>query len=304
MKRKGVFRNENGNVAVLMALSMTMLIGFVALAVDGGLALLERSRLQRAADAAALAGVLELPERPEQATEHARNAAALNGVAASAINVAFSDDRRDITVTARRTVPFYFAPVLGVNGASMSAEATARIAPLASGLKAVPLGVEHTTSLAFGTRVVLKVGASAGPGSFGALVLSGTGASEYERDLREGYPQLLRTGTVLATQTGNIAGPTKRAADEIIARCPSATYLNYPINCERAVLVPMVRAVTVDQNQVKQVVVTGFATFFIESVSSTSAGAEVVGRFIRRTASGEIGDDAPNYGTFGTRLIR
>jgi len=303
MRRKGVFRNENGNVAVLMALSMTMLIGFVALAVDGGLALLERSRLQRAADAAALAGVLELPERPEQAAEHARNAAAMNGVAAAAVNVEFSEDRRDITVTARRSVPFYFAPVLGVNAAEMHAAATARIAPLSSGFGAVPLGVEHTTSLTFGTRVALKVGTSAAPGAFGALVLSGTGASNYENDLREGYPQLLRTGTLLDTQTGNIAGPTKRAADEIIARCPSATYLDYPIDCARAVLVPMVRPIVAD-NQVKQVVVTGFATFFIESVSSTSAGAEVIGRFIRRTASGEVGDDAPNYGTFGTRLIR
>jgi hypothetical protein len=47
---------QRGNVVVLVAISMTLLIGFAALAIDLGQLYVARAELQRAADAAALAG--------------------------------------------------------------------------------------------------------------------------------------------------------------------------------------------------------------------------------------------------------
>src|SRR3954453_23081742 len=53
---RSILRDERGIVLVLSALSMTMLIGFVALAVEVGLWYKTRRMLQTAADSASLAG--------------------------------------------------------------------------------------------------------------------------------------------------------------------------------------------------------------------------------------------------------
>jgi len=51
--------DERGSVLILTALSMTVLMGFVALAIDAGNLYLTQSRLQTLADTAAMAGALE-----------------------------------------------------------------------------------------------------------------------------------------------------------------------------------------------------------------------------------------------------
>jgi len=63
MKRKSLkmlMKNEDGAVVVIVALMMTVLMGFAALAIDVGFMYNQRRSLQNAADAGALAGVLEL----------------------------------------------------------------------------------------------------------------------------------------------------------------------------------------------------------------------------------------------------
>lgn len=59
MKRMIRWREESGQVLVLMALSMTVLLGIVGFATDIGVMLRERRTVQTAADAAALAGAAE-----------------------------------------------------------------------------------------------------------------------------------------------------------------------------------------------------------------------------------------------------
>jgi hypothetical protein len=54
------FRNENGQALIFTALSMSMLLGFMALAIDVGLLFRAKRNLQIAADAAATAGALDL----------------------------------------------------------------------------------------------------------------------------------------------------------------------------------------------------------------------------------------------------
>ena len=57
--RKG---REDGQMLILFVLALGVLMGMVAMTVDVGLILHERRSLQNAADAAALAGVQELPD--------------------------------------------------------------------------------------------------------------------------------------------------------------------------------------------------------------------------------------------------
>ncbi|HBC32323.1 MAG TPA: hypothetical protein DC024_13910 [Clostridiales bacterium] len=69
-------RNESGQAMVFVALFLVVLMGFAALAVDVGAMTVQRSKLQNAADAAALAGALDYANAESTATQYAR----LNGV--------------------------------------------------------------------------------------------------------------------------------------------------------------------------------------------------------------------------------
>ena len=63
---------ERGSVAVLMALALTVLLGFAALVVDVGLSWAVRAETQTAADAAALAGAARLADGPAGAVAAVR----------------------------------------------------------------------------------------------------------------------------------------------------------------------------------------------------------------------------------------
>ena len=82
------FRNEEGQTVILTALCMTILLGFMALAVDVGMMFRAKRSLQSAADAAAVAAAIEmgyhgnngLTGSSNNVTAAADAAAALNGV--------------------------------------------------------------------------------------------------------------------------------------------------------------------------------------------------------------------------------
>ena len=63
---------EDGQVAIIVALTLTVMLGFGALVVDVGLNWAARTQLQSAADAAALAGAAELPGQPDEALAKVR----------------------------------------------------------------------------------------------------------------------------------------------------------------------------------------------------------------------------------------
>lgn len=75
-------KEEHGQVLVLVALSMTVLLGFLALAIDVGLLFRAKRNMQVAADAAAVAGALDYKYNASVTTAKstAQTAAAVNGV--------------------------------------------------------------------------------------------------------------------------------------------------------------------------------------------------------------------------------
>lgn len=83
-------RDERGFSLVLMSLFLVALLGMAGLVVDLGAWQVEASRIQQAADAAALAGVVRLPEGDTEARKRAIEVAADNG---------FDDAHPDVTVT-------------------------------------------------------------------------------------------------------------------------------------------------------------------------------------------------------------
>src|SRR2546429_7126187 len=90
--RRNDLTDDRGQTLAVVALMLTALFGFVGLVADIGWYELNMVRLQRAADAAALAGVVYLPGNISGAVTAAQNEAAKNG---------FPNGTNGVTVSAR-----------------------------------------------------------------------------------------------------------------------------------------------------------------------------------------------------------
>lgn len=118
-------KDEDGAVMVIVALALVILLGCMALVVDAGVMYVNRSNMQNVADAAALAGAQELPDK-DAAEDKAIEYAALNGVVIDEddVNPYYDDDK--IEVKCSKNVPYYFARALGFENADVSARAVAQ----------------------------------------------------------------------------------------------------------------------------------------------------------------------------------
>lgn len=120
-------RDEGGYVAILVALMFaTVLIGLAAIGVDVGRWSMQMERLQKAADAAALAGVTYLPNDLTTARSTAVAVAMRNGISdASMITVTQGARSSELVVTVRARVPNTFGAVLGYGNTTVARSATA-----------------------------------------------------------------------------------------------------------------------------------------------------------------------------------
>lgn len=80
LDRSAIRRGESGQAIVLIAFVAIGIVAMVGLAIDSGIGYLDATRLQRAADAAALAGVVWLPDNRTVGDARAQLAAEANGV--------------------------------------------------------------------------------------------------------------------------------------------------------------------------------------------------------------------------------
>ncbi|MGC8548072.1 MAG: pilus assembly protein TadG-related protein [Acidobacteriaceae bacterium] len=137
-----ILRDENGQALVLTALTMTLLVASLGLAVDVGMLFRARRQLQTAADAAATAGAQQLIYN-QSATSAADNAAAANGepngVNSTTVTVnnppqsgSFTSNN-DVQVVIQQAAPTYFMRVLGINTIQLTAQAVATDAKAGSG---------------------------------------------------------------------------------------------------------------------------------------------------------------------------
>ncbi|MEA4870176.1 hypothetical protein SDC9_92870 [bioreactor metagenome] len=120
-------KGESGQSAIIVAISMVVLCGFAALAIDIGRISVTRGQLQNAADAAALAGAQALPTAAA-AQSQAVLYAGINGVSAAntTATTPFSGTSSKIEVVCRGTVPYTFARVFGLSAKDISARSVAQ----------------------------------------------------------------------------------------------------------------------------------------------------------------------------------
>lgn len=221
---RSLWREESGQGLVVATLVMVVILGFAAMAIDVGLFLHERRELQKSADAAALAGVQELPQSSADAEQKAAEWAENNGIGdgeleAITVSTTYADNDT-ITVEVKREVPFVFARVLGLTSDTMRADATARVGSPTIGTGAMPWGLRESykewaeAEVGFGQPVVLMESAGGGAsGAFGSLCLDGEhcGADVYRDVVEEGAEVDLEEFYFM--KTGVMPGPTGQGLD-------------------------------------------------------------------------------------------
>ncbi|MBM3268600.1 MAG: hypothetical protein FJZ01_13200 [Candidatus Sericytochromatia bacterium] len=289
-----MYDRQRGSALLMVTALGLALTGFMALVADTGVLALEKSRLQSAADAAALAGALSLSGGTAAAAEKARAYVAANGLAPECATVDFPA-ADTVRVALAASTPAMLPVLVGADDHPVVAEAAARAETIETG-GARPFAVPETQFVA-GADYILKAGPRSGQqGNFRAVAIDGTGAQVYVQTILRGAAADVAVGSWLSTEPGNMAGPTDAAIDELIATTSaavgrvliddpgcSADHVCDPLNCRRIVVALLVDPLTFhDADGRSPVQVTGFARFYLVG---TNADGEVVGRFLRRLES-------------------
>jgi len=235
---QAIRRNERGQIIVLAALLMTVLMGFAALAIDVGSMASDKSDLQNAADAMALAAAADLPDA-SAATSAAHTWATKNGVDPSEIQSIQIQQQSlpnvpnpRVTVNLSRDHDFVFAKALGINSTDIEASASAMKTSYGGGDGIVPWTVQEAQKAAAnpGDLVTLKYDAhDSENGNFGPIAIDGTGASVYRNEEKYGCQSTICSegavtqgcqetapecdGADCYTEPGNMMGPTRDGVD-------------------------------------------------------------------------------------------
>lgn len=186
-----------------------------------------------------------------------------------------------LLIHSKKTVPMLFLPDKELN-VTIAASVPQPVGEVGG---AVPISVEEPEGgFVIGTEYVIKDGGGAGStGNYGPLALSGSGASDYEDDLKYGYEGTIKIGDLLTTKPGNVNGPTH---DAIEYRLGTAS-------TEDDILLVVI---TDDDPQGRdEITVKGFAAFKVTEVDHQGA---ITGEFIKYKTSAEPGSGAANYGVY------
>ena len=297
MKRiRSLIRNERGNVMVMFALSMTVLLGATAMVIDVGRLYHEKRILQNAMDAAALSGAQGLLTSEVSAASIAKELASKN---------AFPVDDGDLTITSQSikvskqsTVPMTFARVFGIQEASVSASAKAEIGLLKSTKRVTPIAIEYT---AIPNETELKCeNTGKHHGNCGYLDINSNGASGLADNIINGAE--LEVGTYVQTEPGQKWGPVEKAIQTLIgndagkSKCQSAATADY--SCSRIIIIPLID--TWDGvNGKSSVKVVGLAAYWIDRLDEPK---RIVGKFKEVVTTGEIGGSGPGN-LYGVKLV-
>ena|GEM_PF-364558 len=231
-------KREKGQIAVMVALFMLVLIILFSLVADVGKVYLWQKKLEMATDAAALAGGQEYGlkfsslELQSSAQDQARAVAifyaGLNGADTNNVTVTFNDELNDtspgtdqiaetVQVDATMMVPLMFAKIMGIESKRISAQAATRIGGATGVGGAAPWGPPDM-NYQICLRYIIKRGHDSklpeggGSSNYSALALGDQQGADWYRDNitpgPPGFTGILRVGQMITTEPGNMEGPT------------------------------------------------------------------------------------------------
>jgi hypothetical protein len=306
------------------------LLACVALGTDVAVHYYNWAQLQKAADFGVLAGATWLPDNPAQALTTAVQIAEQNGVAAAEIsstNVA-SDDL-SIRMKLQRTVPYYFARVLGLNSATinvaaaaapqfppstMNATSPSQIPPggdnngnngttcsSVGGCALIPIGLDTNTVYSDGEQINLQQG-QLGPGNWDLLALGGVGGNNLRSNIADGYNGQVSVGDAVTTEPGKKVGPVDQGFQDRLTLAqtmdPNGTYSSHSLSDPRVLILPIVD--WEHPNGRTTVPVTAFATVWLDSYQ----GGVVTVHFISQVVANSFGNpNAPYFGSRGSPIL-
>lgn len=121
-------RGDRGAVLPFVALLLVVILGMAAFAIDLSVGYQNERRAQTAADAAALAGVQDLPTDPTAAQADAQASVNTNLPGATAtITTPYNGNSSEMKVTVTTSSPAFFAKIFGVSSLKESATAAAQV---------------------------------------------------------------------------------------------------------------------------------------------------------------------------------
>lgn len=313
------YQKEEGAVVVIVALSMVVLLGFSALAIDMGFAYNKASDLQNALDSAALAAVQELPADNTTSQEWA--SAVSEGITYASLNdISISEDailpvyKNDdvnniiigVKVNGKKDVPYHFAQVLGFDKMTISRSATAELKTVKamSGIAPLCCSKKVMENIYEGKEVTLKQTTKIEDnnddfynmtGWYGALRIDGNGANDYRDALAGGSKSKISEGQVIDVKNGNMAGPTDDGYNMRINGHEGCTFENHEENCKRILIIPLV-----EQHSKKEVKVIGFASFFLDNCENKGT---ITAKYIKTIVSGSASaGPSADYGVYVPKL--
>ncbi len=126
-----LYGDESGQAIVLVAILMAGLVAVVGLVTDGGLVFSQRRDLQNVADAAALAGAMQIDEGVYRSLgevlldEAAARQAAVQYLEAEGVSYSVVVEPTRVEVSVSRQASTGFLRVVGIDGVEISANASA-----------------------------------------------------------------------------------------------------------------------------------------------------------------------------------
>ncbi|WML43332.1 Tad domain-containing protein [Neobacillus sp. PS3-40] len=298
---KRLLKEESGNVLILGALSMIGLLGMAGLVIDGGFVYMTKSELQKVANATVLSGAQELTGHEENVDKIVNDILTAHKETATLQNIQITMGEK-LAIDLTKPVNLSFMRLFGFQKVDVKAHSQASLGVLGRAIGAAPLGINDNITLEYYKTYQLKVDSTeVQSGNFGILALGGPGARTYEENLRYGYQEELKTGDIIDTQTGNIAGKTQTVIQELVNGCSYFPGDDITRNCSRVILIPVYKPYENDQNQMKSVMVTGFAYFFITAPMSSN-DTSITGMFIKRTGTGFYEEGSSDKGAYSIRL--
>ncbi|MDD4493414.1 MAG: Tad domain-containing protein [Eubacteriales bacterium] len=304
---KNSLKNNKGTSTIIVAFSITLLMGVTALVTDVGYMYLSKAQLANAVDAAVLAGVQEIVSDPvdmDSVNSTVNSYINSNYGTVESLEISLDETTKVLTVSASDKLTLFFAKFFGVNHSTISATAGAAAQNIVSMQGARPLGIIEQDFI-YGQQYQLYLDEGEGyTGNYGCLALGGRGSSIFLENMLNGYPDLVSVNDMIDTEPGTLGSTVKSAILSLIGRCthtPPCTYDSYSKNCPRVIFCPIVNTLLVNGRKLVNVV--GFGTFFLENVVTESGEAKIVGRFVTFSAQGETSSEAGDFGTYGLKLI-
>jgi hypothetical protein len=144
-------KEENGNVIVIVAMLMTVIMGFSAFAIDLGMNYNESSIMQKGLDSIALAAVRELPAdnisspKWNNAVNAAIKYAELNNIediTESSLTPLYEDGKiTGLTVRGSNEITYNFIKIFGINKGTVNKKATAKLLKVSGVSGLLPLAL-------------------------------------------------------------------------------------------------------------------------------------------------------------------